>query len=160
MAGEQVLIDHGDDRVAEHPLIAPGEVANIDEHYGSSRGAPRRAVGPGTATEKAFLALGPVTEAFLRGAAAAGQSRLPAHVGEIVALEAARGRKTLAAALQRAVTFRRFTAADVRAILAAGPDAPTPTAPSAPLDTGLPDAPQPNLDAYAPDNLSSGEVTR
>lgn len=160
VAGDQVLVDHADARVAEHPLIAPGEVSIIDAHYGGPATPPRRAVRPRTATEKAFLALGPVAEAFLRAAAAAGQSRLPAHLGDIVVLEAAHGRDTLIAALQRALTFRRFTADDVRAILAAGPDAPTPAAAGTPLGTDLPAAPQRSLDAYALDHLGSGEVTR
>ena len=159
VAGDQVLIDHGDDRVAEHPLIAPGEVSIIDEHYGGARGAPRRAVRARTATEKAFLALGPVAEAFLRAAAAAGQSRLPAHLGEIAGLEAAHGRDTVVAALQRALTFRRFSADDVRAIIAAGPDAPTTAAPGAPLTTDLPAVTGRSLDTYAPDQLNTREVT-
>jgi len=159
VAGDHVLIDHDDDRVAEHPVIAPGEVSIVDEHYGGPATRPRRAVRPRTATEKAFLALGPVAEAFLRAAAAAGQSRLPAHLGEIAALEAAHGRDVVVAALARALTFRRFTADDVRAIIAAGPDAPTTAAPGTALDTGLPDAPTRSLDAYAIDQLESGEVT-
>jgi len=159
VAGDGVLIDHADERVAAHPLIAPGEVSIIDDHYGGPATPPRRAVRARTATEKAFLALGPVAEAFLRAAAAAGQSRLPAHLGEIVALEAAHGRDMLVSALGRALTFRRFTADDVRAILAAGPDAPTAAAAGAPLDTGLPDAPTRSLDAYAVDQLDRGQVT-
>ena len=75
-------------------------------------------------------------------------------------MEAAHGRDVLIAALERALTFRRFTADDVRAILAAGPDAPTPTAPGAPLDTGLPQAPGRSLDAYAPEQLDNGPVAR
>lgn len=160
VAGDQVLIDHADERVAEHPLIAPGEVSIVDEHYGGARGAPRRAVRARTASEKAFLALGPVAEAFLRAAAAAGQSRLPAHLADIVTLEAAHGRDALVAALERALTFRRFTGADVRAILAAGPCAPDVVAPGEPLATDLPDAPGRGLDSYAPDRLTRGEVTR
>lgn len=159
VAGDQVLVDAGDDRVAEHPLIAPGEVSIIDEHYGGARGTPRRAVRARTATEKAFLALGPVAEAFLRAAAAAGQSRLPAHLGDIAALETAHGRDAVIAALQRALTFRRFTADDVRAILAAGPDAPTMTAAGAPLPADLPHVPSRNLDAYALERLDGGQVT-
>lgn len=155
VAGDHVLVDHGDERVAEHPLIAPGEVSIIDEHYGGPATPPRRAVRARTATEKAFLALGPVAEAFLRAAAAAGQTRLPAHLGEIVALEAAHGRDVLVAALERALTFRRFTADDVRAIIAAGPDAPRTAAPGAALDTGLPAAPARHLDAYAIDQLGT-----
>jgi hypothetical protein len=157
--GDRVLVDHGDDRVAEHPLIAPGEVSIIDEHYGGPATPPRRAVRARTATEKAFLALGPVAEAFLRAAAAAGQTRLPAHLGDIVALEPAHGRDVVVAALGRALTFRRFTADDVRAILAAGPDAPTLAAAGTPLTTSLPDVPARSLDAYALARLDVGEVT-
>jgi hypothetical protein len=101
----------------------------------------------------------PVAEAFLRAAAAAGQSRLPAHLCDIVALEAAHGRDALVAALQRALTFRRFTADDVRAILAAGPDAPTPADAGTPLSIDVPAAPARSLDAYAIDQLDRGEVT-
>ena len=39
-----------------------------------SRPAPRRAVRPRTAAEKEFCALGPVAEAFITGAAAAGNT--------------------------------------------------------------------------------------
>ena len=163
VAADQVLIDHGDERVAEHPLVAPGEVAIIDAHYGGPATPPRRAVRARTASEKAFLALGPVAEAFLRAAAAAGQSRLPAHLADIAALEASHGRDTLIAALERALTFRRFTADDVRSILAAGPDAPTVTSEGTPLTADLPTIGGRSLDAYALDQLdatSRGEVDR
>ena len=160
VAADQVLIDHDERRGAEHPLIAPGEVSIIDEHYGGARGTPRRAVRPRTATEKAFLALGPVAEAFLRAAAAAGQSRLPAHLAEIAALETAHGRDVLVAALERALTFRRFAAEDVRSVLAAGPDAPTTAAAGAPLDADLPTVTGRSLDAYALDRLGAGQVTK
>ena len=46
--------------VAGHVLVAPGEASVRDEHYGGPRPAPRRAVRPKTAAEKAFCALGPV----------------------------------------------------------------------------------------------------
>ena len=150
---ERVLVDADHERVVEHPVVAPGEVSIVDEHYGGARGAPRRAVRARTKTEQAFLALGPVAEAFLRAAAAAGQTRLPAHLEQIVALEAAHGRDPLVAALTRALTFRRFTAGDVRAILAAGPDAPVITQVGQPLATDLPAAPTRSLDAYAPERL-------
>jgi len=156
VAGESVLVDAGDQRVAQHPLIAPGEVSIIDEHYGGPQTPPRRAVRPRTATEKAFLALGPAAEAFLRAAAAAGVTKLPSHLADIVTLEPAWGRDALIAALQRATTFRRFTAADVRAILAAGAHAPTVTQPGQGLDLDVPAAGTRSLDRYAPDQLSSG----
>ena len=84
LIGEQVRLRTDDGRllvimtatgevVAEHVLVAPGEASVRDEHYGGPRPAPRRAVRPKTAAEKEFCALGPVAEAFITGAAAAGQ---------------------------------------------------------------------------------------
>ena len=67
--------------VAEHLLVAPGEASIHDEHYGGPRPAPRRAVRPKTAAEKAFCALGPTAEAFITGAAAAGNTRLGPGAG-------------------------------------------------------------------------------
>jgi hypothetical protein len=62
--------------VAEHMLLAPGVASVRDEHYGGPRrNAPPRAVRPRTAAEKEFCALGPVAEAFITGAAAAGSTR-------------------------------------------------------------------------------------
>ena len=59
--------------VAEHVLVPLGEASVHDEHYGDPRPtAPRRAVLPKTTAEKEFCALGPVAEAFVTGAAAAG----------------------------------------------------------------------------------------
>ena len=153
VAAELVLIDHHDQRVAEHPLIAPGEVSIVDEHYGGPRTPPRRAVRPRTATERAFLALGAPAEAFLRAAAAAGQTRLPAHLAEIAALVDAHGAAAVTVALQRACTFRRFTADDVRSILDAGSAAPTPTLPGDPLTLDLPAITARTLDVYAPARL-------
>ncbi|MGH3190903.1 MAG: IS21 family transposase, partial [Streptosporangiaceae bacterium] len=62
--------------VAGHVLVAPGGASVRDEHYGGPRPAPRRAVRPKTAAEKEFCALGPTAEAFITGAAAAGNTRL------------------------------------------------------------------------------------
>jgi hypothetical protein len=47
------------------------------------------------------------------------------------------------------VTFRRFKAADVRAILMAGVGVPTPTAVGTTLTLDLPRVPTRALDAYA-----------
>ena len=106
--------------VAEHAPVAPGEASVLDEHYGGPRPAPRRAVRPKTAAEKAFFALGPVAGAFLAGSAASGNTRLAADLDELAALRAAHGDQALIAALERAVAFRRWRAEDVRSILAAG----------------------------------------
>jgi hypothetical protein len=59
----------------------------------------------------------------------------------------------VAAALRRAVEFRRFTADDVRAILAAGPAAPSPTPAGQPLPGLLPAVPTRDLDSYRTDTL-------
>jgi hypothetical protein len=96
------------------------------------------------------LALGPAAARFLRAAAAAGTVRLSSELEAIVALEAAWSRAALLPALERAVTFRRFTAADVRAILDAGPGVPTPTPPGSGLPVAhLPAVPTRDLSAYA-----------
>ena len=150
LAGEgTVTIRHEGREVAHHPLVGPGEVALCDDHYGGPANRPARAVRPRDRVEAAFVALGPVAEAFLRLAAAAGTPRLAGELAEIVALEAAWGRPALERALGRATRFRRFRAADVRSILAAGHGAPTPARPGADLRVGLPVVPMRPLSAYA-----------
>lgn len=145
----EVVIRHGMAEVARHRLVGPGEVAIRDEHYGGARPRPSRAVRPRTAAEVAFLGLGPIAEAFLRAAASAGTARLEAELGEIAGLAGAWGREALVKALDRATRFRRFRAADVRAILVAGAGVPTPTAAGAPLAADLPSVPVRPLSAYA-----------
>ncbi len=115
--------------VAEHVLVAPGEASVRDEHYGGPRPAPRRAVRPKTPAEKAFCALGPVAEAFITGAAAAGSTRLARELAELNTLRAAHGDEAFLTALDRAVAFCRWRAADIRSILAAGAGAPGPARP-------------------------------
>lgn len=73
-----------------------------------------------------FLNLGPVAEAFLVGAAAAGVTKLTSEIGEILTLQAAHGTDPVLAALERAVKFSRWRAADVRSILATNGQAPVP----------------------------------
>jgi transposase len=144
----EVVIEHGGEVVARHHLVAPGEVSLVDEHYGGPRRGPSRAVRPRSGTEKAFLALGPVAEAFVRNAAAAGTTKLATELGSITALEAAWGRDALVAALARAVEFRRFKAADVRSILEAGAGVPVVVAQGEHLGLDLPAVPTRSLDAY------------
>ena len=110
--------------VAEHFLVAPGEASVRDDHYGGPRPAPRRAVRPKTRAEKEFCALGPVAEAFITGAAAAGNTRLGPELAELNTLRAAHGHELFLDALDRAVAFGRWRAADVRSILAAGAGVP------------------------------------
>jgi transposase len=152
----QVVVCHGDVEVARHPLVAPGEASICDDHYGGPRaggGRPSRAIRPRSQTEQAFVALGPVAERFLRAAAAAGTPRLASELAAIVALVASHGQAELVAALQRATSFRRFTAADVRAILDAGVGAPAVTQPGQPLQVDLPTVATRSLAAYAPEVL-------
>lgn len=146
--GSAVLIEHAGEVIACHQLIAPGEVSIIDEHYGGPRRGPARAVRPRSGSERAFLALGPVAERFLRDAAAAGVTKLGTELGLIVALEAAWGRDPLVAALERAVAFRRFKAADVSSILEAGPGVPTVVGAGEDLGLDLPEVPVRSLDTY------------
>jgi transposase len=136
--------------VAEHMLVAPGEVSLLDEHYGGPRpSTPRRAVRPRTAAEKAFCALGPTAEAFITGAAAAGNTRLGPELAELNTLAAAHGEQVFLDALSRAVAFGRWRAADVRSILAAGTGTPQPTPAGDALVLELPRVPTRPLSDYA-----------
>jgi len=135
--------------VAEHTLVAPGEASVRDEHYGGPRPMPRRAVRPRTAAEKEFCAAGPVAEAFITGAAAAGSTRLGTELAELNTLRAAHGEQEFLAALDRAVAFSRWRAADVRSILAAGAGVPQPAAAGDALTLDLPAVPVRPLADYA-----------
>jgi transposase len=145
----QLVIRHAGAEVVRHELVAPGGMSILDEHYDRPARKPTRAVRPRTAAERAFLALGPVAEAYLRAAAAAGVTKLPSELGLIADLERAHGRPALLAALERALAFRRFRAADVRSILAQGAATPTITGPGGPLTVGLPAVPVRDLADYA-----------
>lgn len=152
-ADDRIQVWHQGGLVAEHRLVPPGSSSILDEHYDKPTRVPTRAVRPRNKTELAFLALGEDAVAFLRAAAAAGTSRLPAHLAAIAALRDAHGHDALAAALRRAVQFRRFTADDVRSILAAGPAAPTPARAGSTLDVALPSVPTRGLEAYRAESL-------
>jgi hypothetical protein len=143
-----------DEVVADHALVAPGEASVCDDHYGGSRpDTPRRAPRPATPAEKAFLALGPAAEAFLKGAAGAGITRLGGQLEELAALEAAHGPQVLVAALERAVAFSRWRAVDVRSILAAGTGTPNPRHAGKALVLELPAVPTRPLADYRLEGL-------
>jgi transposase len=152
--GPELVIAHRGAEIARHRLVGPGEMSLVDEHYGRPARKPARAVRPRTAAEVAFLGLGPVAEAFLRAAAAAGTTKLPTELAIVVELELAHGREALVAALERALAHRRFRAADIRAILAAGIGISRPTRPGADLAAGLPAVPVRPLAAYALEEAS------
>jgi transposase len=134
--------------VAEHELAAPGTASVLDDHYDGPRPAPNRGPRPKTTVEHQFCALGADAEAFLVGAAAIGNTRLGSELEVLLALGAAHGQQALVGALHRAVAFRRFRAADVRSILAAGAGTPQPRPAGDALILDLPTAPTRSLDAY------------
>jgi hypothetical protein len=138
-----------DEMVAEHLLVAPGEVSIHDDHYGGPRPVPQRAVRAKTVAEKAFCALGPTAEAFITGAAAAGNTRLGPELAELNTLAAAHGQQPFLDALARAVAFGRWRAGDVRSILAAGTGTPQPTTAGDALVLELPRVPTRSLSDYA-----------
>ncbi len=146
--GELVVTDRGAE-IARHRLAGPGEMSLDDAHYGGHARVPARAIRPRTPAEIAFLALGPVASAFLRAAAGAGTSRLGRELALIGDLERAHGREPLVAALERALVYRRFRAADIRSILVAGPGVPRHREPGQPLSVVLPAVPVRSLAAYA-----------
>ena len=135
--------------IATHDLVAPGETSILDEHYGGPRPMPTRAVRPKTAAEKAFCALGPAAESFIKGAAANGITSLKGDLDELSEMEAAHGKDVVLAALERATSFGRFRAHDVRSIIAAGIGVPRPAAPGEALIVELPLVPTRSLSDYA-----------
>lgn len=135
--------------VADHALVAPGEASVSDDHYGGPRRAPQRRARPKTPAERAICELGAVGEAFIKGAAAAGVTKLGSELAGIAALEAAHGRAALIAALERAVDFGRWRVADVRSILAAGTGVPRPARPGEALIIDLPKVGTRPLSDYA-----------
>ena len=143
------MVDRDGGIVADHALVAPGEASVNDDHYGGQRPMPRRGLRPRTAAEKEFCALGPVAEAFIKGAASAGVTKLGSELEELAGLQAAHGTEALIAALTRAVAFSRWRAADVRSILAAGTGTPQPTAAGEALVVDLPAVPKRPLSDYA-----------
>lgn len=134
--------------VAEHELAAPGTASILDDHYDGPRPQPSRGPRPRTHAEQQFCALGTDAEAFLVGAAAIGNTRLGSELEVLLGLGVAYGTDALTAALRRAVAFRRFRAADVRSILAAGAGTPQPRPAGDALILDLPVAPTRSLDAY------------
>ncbi len=135
--------------VAGHALVAPGEASIVDDHYGGPRKPPQRSVRPKTKAEKAFCALGPVAERFIKAAAASGITSLAGDLDELAAMEAAHGKDVLVAALERAVAFGRFRAHDVRSIIAAGRGVARPTKPGEALVVDLPSVGTRPLSDYA-----------
>jgi transposase len=147
--GGELVISHRGTEIARHRIVGPGELSLDDAHYGRPARGPVRAIRPRSAAELAFCNLGPVAEAFLRAAAATGTPRLAHEITAIAQLRAPYGDQTLVAALEKALAYRRFGAADVRSILLAGNGSPSVRPAGERLDLGLPVVPVRPLAAYA-----------
>ena len=135
--------------IAEHLVVSPGETSINDDHYGGPRPSPQRSVRPKSEAEKTFCSLGPVADAFIKGAAARGMTGLARDLEELSTLEAIHGREPVIAALERAVAFGRFRSADVVSILDSGVGVPRPTRPGEALIVELPMVPVRPLSDYA-----------
>ena len=147
--GNEVRIFVEGAEVALHTAQPPGGVSIDDSHYPTPPPTGVRALRPVTATERAFVALGPAAETYLRGAAAAGASRLPRTLDDVLTLVRSHGTDAVVAALARATVFGRFAGDDLRSILAAGTAVPpSQLQPSIVLDLpGAPAVPTRSLEA-------------
>jgi hypothetical protein len=150
---DKVVIRHAGAEVVRHDPVGPGEVAFGD--LGDPERQPTRGIRPRSTAEVAFLGLGPAAESFLRNAAAAGTLRLEHELAAIVELVAVYGRESVVSALSRASRFRRFKAADMRAILEAGRGLPTPVRAGHQLTLDLPAVSVRSLRDYAVRTVSS-----
>ena len=83
-----------------------------------------------------------------------GSTRLGTELAELNTLRAAHGELAFLAALDRAVAFCRWHAADVRSILAVGVGTPQPASAGDTLTLGLPAVPVRALADYALGSLS------
>jgi transposase len=135
--------------IAEHLVVAPGETSINDDHYGGPRPTPQRIVRPKSTDERTFCSLGPVADAFIKGAAAQGMTGLARDLETLAQLESIHGRGSVVAALERAVAFGRFRAADVVSILSSGQGLPRPTRKGDALIVDLPSVPTRPLSDYA-----------
>lgn len=149
VVGGELVISVVGKEIARHRIVGPGEMSLADEHYGRPAREPVRAIRPRSTAEIAFCSLGPVAEAFLRAAAASGTPRLAQELAAIAELRRAHGSEALVAALERALTFRRYGAADVRSILHAGSGTAVVRSAGERLAMELPAVPVRSLAAYA-----------
>src|SRR5438128_1680547 len=62
----EVVIGLDGEEITRHRLQPPGGISIYDEHYSGPARPPARAIRVRTETERAFIALGPVAEGFLR----------------------------------------------------------------------------------------------
>ena len=135
--------------IAEHLVVSPGETSVNDDHYGGPRPMPKRPVRPKSREEKAFCELGPVAEAFIKGAAAQGMTGLARDMDLFAQMEQFHGRAVVIEGLERAVTFGRFRAKDVESIILSRSGVPRPRRAGQALIVELPVVPVRPLSDYA-----------
>ncbi|MGH7778056.1 MAG: IS21/IS408/IS1162 family transposase [Candidatus Dormibacterales bacterium] len=123
--GEEMVVV-GRDRVGHlveiirHELSTPGRPRILDEHYPdhpNGRGVKAPKLRPRTASEQAFLDIGPGAERWLRAAAASGIGRIRSKMSRAVELAALCGRERVDEALARAAESERFGENDLASIL-------------------------------------------
>ena len=146
--GPELVIAHRGPEIARHRLVGPGELSLDDAHYGGPARKPARALRPGPPPSWPSSRSVRWPRPSCGPRPRAGTTKLPTELALIVELERSHGREALVAALERALAHRRFRAADIRAILAAGAGVSRPRAAGAPLE-GLPAVPVRPLAAYA-----------
>jgi len=149
VAGGELVISASGREITRHLIVGPGEMSLHDRDYGRPARQPVRAIRPRSAAEIEFCSLGSVAEAFLRAAAATGTPRLAHELAAIAELRRAYGAEALVAALERALTFRCYGAAEVRSILVAGSGTATVRSAGERLEMDLPVVPVRPLAAYA-----------
>ena len=149
VAGGELVISASGREITRHLIVGPGEMSLHDRDYGRPARVPVRAIRPRSAAEIEFWSLGSVAQAFLRAAAATGTPRLAHELAAIGELRRAYGAEALVAALERALAFRCYGAAEVRSILVAGSGTANVRHAGERLAVDLPAVPVRPLAAYA-----------
>jgi hypothetical protein len=124
VVGDELVIvargERGLGEIARHRLSTPGRPRIVDEHYPHHPGGngPRRPKPKArTASEIAFLNIGPGAEAWLIAAAAVGAQRIRSKMAAAVELAALVGAGQVDAALALAATAGRFDDGAIASIL-------------------------------------------
>ena len=152
-----IVIDHGALLVVEPApgrswpntnWSRPGETSILDEHYDGPRPAAQSRAAPENQCGATVLRARRGRRSVPGRRRGDRQHPAGSELEILLGLGAAHGEAALVAALRRAVAFKRFRAADVRSILAAGTGTPQPRPAGDALVLDLPTAPTRSLDAY------------
>lgn len=122
-AGDELIVvatdgPGGPREVARHELTTPGRPSIHDQHYPPRpAGALERRPKARGEDERAFLAIGPASEVWLRRGAAEGVVRLRRKMAEAVDLSKIHGSDTVNQALEACARASRFADGDLARIL-------------------------------------------